>query len=283
MKSKTMHGGRGWIRGLRCGIAVAVVLILSGVHAIAAAVTLPDPAAMKAALPVAPGRIRVVEPHLSTRDHPTIVEYIGWPAERVLDQWLGSSWRAVGVEVEFRALDGYVSRIPGERFRRYSAFLVFERVGQASFSVDNRSQNEKNVPLGPYYLVWDNIRSPELVAEGGTYWPYQTTQLLVSQARLQSLLPGGMAARYADAAALAQKYCLSCHQVNGYGGDKRPGNLAAQVKALNEPTFLRWVLHPGEAKPGTTMPGLPDAMPDRERESSARLLFDYFTAVPVTP
>jgi mono/diheme cytochrome c family protein len=283
MKSKTMIVGRGWIRRIRCSLALAAALILGGVHAIAAAVTLPDLAAMKAALPAAPERIRVVEPHLSTRDRPVIVEYVGWPAERVMDQWLGPSWRAAGVEVEFRALDGYVSRIPSERFRRYSAFLVFERVGQTSFSVDNRSQNEKNVPLGPYYLVWDNIRSPELVAEGGTYWPYQASQVLVSRARLQALLPGGMAARYADAAALAQKYCLSCHQVNGYGGDKRPGNLAAQVKAMDDATFLRWVLRPGEAKPGTTMPGLPDAMPDRERESVTRLLFDYFTAVPVTP
>jgi hypothetical protein len=116
---------------------------------IAAAIMLPDLPAMKTALAVPPGRIRVVEPHLSTRDHPAFVEYVGWPAEKVLDQWLGSAWRVPGVDVEFRALDGYVSRIPAERFLKYRAYLVFERVGQTEFTVDNRAQNQKDVPLGP--------------------------------------------------------------------------------------------------------------------------------------
>jgi mono/diheme cytochrome c family protein len=107
--------------------------------------------------------------------------------------------------------------------------------------------------------------------------------VLVSQARLNALLPAGMAAGYGESAALAQKYCLSCHQVNGYGGDKQPGNLALQARALPEAAFQLWVLRPDEAKPGTAMPGLPDAMPDSERESVARRLYEYLRAVPINP
>jgi mono/diheme cytochrome c family protein len=201
----------------------------------------------------------------------------------VLDRLLGASWRSPGVEVEFRALDGYVSRIPAERFQQHNAWLVFERIGSPVFAVDNPAQNEKNVPLGPYYLVWDNIAHPELLAEGGTYWPYQVAQVLVSQARRGALLPKGIAPGLEESAALAQKYCLACHRVNGWGGDKAPGDLAQIAKALPTADFLRWVLQPSEVKPGTTMPGLPGAMAQADRQAVAQRLHDYLVAVPASP
>ena len=190
---------------------------------------------------------------------------------------------APGTDLEFRALDGYVSRIPAERFARYRGWLVYERVGRDSFSVDNLQQNQRNVALGPWYLVWDNLRDPVLLPEGGTYWPYQVTQLLLSRARVDALLPPGIAPGHDEGAALTQKYCLSCHRVNGYGGDKASADLARTAKMLPRADFLRWVLQPGQVKPGTTMPGLPDAMPESERRSAALRLFDYLVAVPVKP
>lgn len=261
----------------------ALALILFLLHPAAQAVSLPDAIAMKAALPGRLREIQVVEPHLSTDGHRTIVGYKGWPAEVVLDHLLGQAWRVPGVDVEFRARDGYVSRIPTEQFRRYSAYLVFERVGHPRFSVDNLEQNQKDVPLGPYYLVWDNVKHPELIAEGGTYWPYQVVQVLVSQDRMKALLPPGIAAGYEESAALAQKYCLSCHKLNGYGGDKWPGNLAKMVKVISEPVFASWIIQPSQIKASTTMPGLPEGLPMEERKDLAHRLYDYFKAVPVNP
>ncbi len=164
--------------------------------------------------------IEVVEPHLSTQNLKTKVAYRGWPADAVLDHLFGADWRKAGRDVEFRALDGYVSRIPAERFGEYSAYLVFESPGRPGFTVDNPPQNETSVPLGPFYLVWDNIRHPGPLAEGATYWPYQVSEVLVSDTGMKALLPGDMAERYAEDAALARKHCLNCHRINGYGGDK---------------------------------------------------------------
>lgn len=259
-------------------LVLAVAAMLPGR---AAAVDLPDQPAMESSLAEAAVVVEVVEPHLSTADRPVPVQYRGWPAERVLDRRLGQAWRAPGAEIEFRALDGYVSHIPVERFLQYRAYLVFERPGHPTFSVDNRLQNEKNVALGPWYLVWDNLRNPELRVEGGTFWPYQIKQLSLATARLDALLPAGTAAQHAQTAGLAQKYCLSCHQVNGYGGDKWPINLAERVKSLSRPAFLQWVLHPDLARPGTSMPGLPDTMPADQRAALADKLYDYLMAVPV--
>jgi hypothetical protein len=261
---------------------VLLALLFAGSGA-ALAQGLPPPAELKKRMATAPVTVTVVEPHLSTKDKAVRVDYLGYPAQRVLDTLLGSAWKAEGMDVEFRALDGYVSRIPAERFTRYSAYFVFERKGQRQFQIDNLLQNEKRVALGPYYLVWDNIRAPDLIAEGGSYWPYQISQVLVSASRLNALLPGAMRERFAEHAALAQKLCLSCHQVNGHGGNKWPINLAVSVKGIDEATFLRWVLEPGRAKPGTSMPGLPEAMPQAQRQDTARKLYDYLKALPAAP
>jgi mono/diheme cytochrome c family protein len=247
------------------------------------ALPVPDVQGMTTAMPVPATTVTVVEPHLSTRDHRVQVRYRGWPAVAVLDQLLGPAWRASGVEVEFRALDGYVSRIPNERFLRYGAWLVYQRIGHADFALDNLQQNEKNVRLGPYYLVWDNVGHPELLPEGASYWPYQVAEIQVSRARTDALLPAGIARGFEASAALAQKYCLSCHRINGYGGDKALGNLAQVARAMTAAEFLRWVLQPGQVKPGTAMPGLPDSMAESDRRTAARRLYEYLVAVPLLP
>ncbi len=266
-----------------CAIAtLAATWILAVWPAMAAAVALPDRQALAAAMG-APTTVTVVEPHLSTRERPVQAGYLGWPATAVLDKVLGASWRAPGVVLEFRALDGYVSRIPNERFLRFEAWLVVERIGHAGFMLDNLQQNEKNVHLGPYYLVWDNIGHPELLAEGASHWPYQIIVIQVSQARTNALLPSGIAPGFEASAALAQQYCLSCHRINSYGGDKAPGNLAQTAKALSGADFLRWVLQPSRVKPGTAMPGLPDSMAEGDRRAAAQRLLDYLVAVPVLP
>jgi hypothetical protein len=249
----------------------------------AMAEVLPDAAVLQTRLKSQPQTVKVSEPHLYQGGKQVIRTYRGWPAVKVLDLLLGSNWRSPGVEIEFRALDGYVSRIPAERFLKFEAFLTFEHVGHRRFMVDNLQQNERNVPLGPYYLVWNNVRHPELLAEGGTYWPYQVKQILVSTAFKAALLPPDLPAGLSGAAAIAQKYCLSCHKVNGFGGDKWPGNLALQARKLHPDAFVRWVLEPHAVKPGTAMPGLPVTLPQVERELLAWKLHGYLTQVPITP
>jgi mono/diheme cytochrome c family protein len=277
------HPGSGRPTACSPFAALAITWALVAWPLAAGAVPVPDLPAMTKAMGVPATTMTVVEPHLSTRERPVQVRYRGWPAAAVLDKLLGPPWRATGVEVEFRALDGYVSRIPNQRFLRYGAWLVYERTGHTAFVLDNRQQNEKNVQLGPYYLVWDNIGHSELLPEGASYWPYQVAEIQVSQARMKALLPSGIAPGFEASAALAQQYCLSCHRINGYGGDKAPGNLAQTARAMPGREFLRWVLQPNQLKPGTTMPGLPDSMAEADRHAVAQRLMDYLVAVPVQP
>ncbi len=265
---------------MRCRPLLLVPALLAAAPALWAQV-LPTPALLQASLGAPPQPVTVIEPHLSVGGKQVRLSYLGYPIAQVLNAHLGPDWQnKPGKEIEFRALDGYVSRIPVERFAKHRAYLVLARQDGSEFVVDNPGQNEKRVPLGPYYLVWDNIASPELLADGGSGWPYQVAQIALRNSSAAALLPARLAPGFEAQAALAQKFCLNCHQVNGFGGDKMPINLAVRAKQIDGPTWQRWLLNPSAVKPGTAMPPLPDTLP--EREAAARQLHDYLRALPVS-
>ena len=161
------------------------------------------------------------------------------------------------------------------------AFIVFGRGDGSPFTVDNLAQNETDVPLGPYYLVWDNIGSPALLEEGARNWPYQVAEVNLVTLSDAALLPEGLDARFHEGAVLAKTHCLSCHLVNGYGGQKFEANLAEVAKVYDEAEFISLVLAPLSVLKETTMPPLSDRLAEEERQRIAKALFDYLVALPV--
>ena len=228
-----------------------------------------------------PATLAVHEPHLSVGDRRVTIEYVGYPAVDVMATVFGEDWHEQAATVELRALDGYVSRIDVARFLDDTALLAFARADGGPFTVDNLGQNQTDVPLGPWYLVWDNISNPALLDEGASDWPYQVHEVNLVSLSESALLPEGLAADLHEGAALAKRYCLQCHKVNGFGGEKLPGNLAALARLHPEPDFVRLVLSPSSVRSDTTMPPLSDRLPDAERRRIAKALFDYLTAVPI--
>ena len=269
------------LTGLLASACTAPVTEVKTPVAGTAAIVLPEPAALADMLGLNPQTVRVHEPHLFVGDTRPLVEYSAFDSEDVLNHLLGKNWKKSKNDVELRALDGYFVRVSVAKLKRYRAYFAIGRADGAAFTVDNPAQQEKNLPLGPYYLIWDNVSHPELIREGATHWPYQISTVALRPPALHSLLPAGMPPKYRPHAELAQKYCLSCHLVNGYGGDKMPINLADRVKRLNQPEFLAWVLEPTAIDSYTAMPALAPLLPQTERERIAHDLYDYFVQLPV--
>ena len=244
---------------------------------------LPQAEELQRQLGSAPRTVPVYEPHLSVGDRQVAIEYVGYPASDVMARLFGEDWQGQGRTIEFHALDGYVSRIDVGRFSEQNAYLVFARKDGAPFTVDNVEQNETGVPLGPYYLVWDNVSSPVLLAEGARNWPYQVKEVRLVTLSDEALLPAGLDAGFHEGAELVRTHCLSCHQVNGFGGVKFEGNLAEIVKDFEEADFLRLVLTPASERTGATMPALSERLSEGERRRIADAVFDYLKAVPVQP
>jgi len=241
------------------------------------AVPLPAPHADLFGLHAAP--ITVIEPHRSTPLKPVEVTYTGYPVAPVLDALLGMKWRTGEALVGFEAKDGYLSMISAAQLLRYPAYLVYARSDGDDFSVEVPPLNNR-VKLGPWYLVWDNVQHASLQADGATYWPYQVEKIgLVSAPSKAKLFPAMLSERYRDGATLTEKYCLSCHQVNGVGGNKMPIDLGQWAANQSFARFATWVLDPSGKNPLTAMPPLAPERPASERQLMARQIYGYLRAI----
>ncbi|OIR14684.1 hypothetical protein GALL_44900 [mine drainage metagenome] len=255
------------------GIFFLLLLLLSS-HA--GAVLLPRVDEMKRLVAEPPVEIEVIEPLLIEGKRQPHVVYLGYPVERVLRAVLGDQWKTAAAEIEFRALDGYVSHIPTERFDQYRAYLVFAKKHSRGFNLKSRAPDAKSISLGPYYLVWDNIHQPDLIQEGATYWPYQVNEIVISKAPEKNPVSEALS----QPARELEKYCLSCHRVNGYGGNKSLVDLAEQTKMLGEKGFHAWVLDPSSIKPDSGMPAMFEGMPEPDRKALVARLFHYLNDLP---
>ena len=105
---------------------LTVVLIVWPGWSIALAEKIPSPEAL-AQLGARPVTLSVIEPHLSTPEHPVAVDYLAFSAPVVISAALGPEWEAKTKMIEFRALDGYVSRIDVTRLGNGKAYMAFAR------------------------------------------------------------------------------------------------------------------------------------------------------------
>ena len=97
----------------------------------------------------------------------------------------------------------------------------------------------------------------------------------------RALVPEGLDASLHEGVDLTRKYCLQCHKVNGFGGEKFPGNLALLARAHAQADFIELVLAPSSARSTSQMPPVAYRLPEDERRRIAKALFDYLTAVPI--
>ena len=206
--------------------------------------------------------------------------YTGFPLTPLLDRWFGTSWSVPDAEVLFVARDGYRSAVGSDALRTRRAFLAYARSDGAPFTVDNAEQNQRGVPLGPYYVIWDNREAPDRLARGTHGWPYQVTAVEVRSARDdRALLPQGAAGDVVQGFANARKYCLNCHAVRGVGGHKFPLDLARAACRFDDAALGDWIREPSAIRPGTTMPALNRGLMPDERERALRGIVAYLRAI----
>jgi hypothetical protein len=265
------------VRYLLAVITLAMVFLAAGGPQ---AATLPIPSELAARIPAPALPVTVYEPHLATEAGPVARGYRAYPFQSVAEALFGENWRDGADAFEFRAIDGYVSIIPFADFLAHRAYLAVGLADGGPFTVDNLLQNESDISLGPYYLIWENIDDPEIFARGASIWPYQISEIAPVTLSDAALLPQGLDPSLRSAAALAKTYCLNCHNLNGFGGDKVEGNLSALARNLDDDTFRAWVLNPRSVRPDTTMPALSESLPDGERVRIAEELRAYLLAMP---
>ncbi len=190
--------------------------------------------------------------------------------DRVLDSVYGVSWR-VEEELLFTCRDGYQPTIPVQRVLSHRAWLAFERTDQEGFTIHKRESGEiKQVELGPFYLVWENLADAVVRQEADYGWPYQLVgiDLIRRLDRFPRMAPPPDAsAQVLDGFAAYRVHCSKCHKLNGEGGSLGPElNAAVSPLKVRDPTWLRtWIENPSRIRPDARMPPLNPSLPDRAR------------------
>ncbi|HVW66033.1 MAG TPA: cytochrome c [Nitrosospira sp.] len=211
----------------------------------------------------APVSLKVFEPH-ERRER----SYRVLPARAIFDAAFGKDWKNAE-EIIFVAIDGYRAIVPVSKFIEHAGYLAFAHDDSRPFAMTNRLQNDEQVPLGPLYLVWDNIHSKALLESGASDMPYQIRMVeLVSSGSLGKMTPPAEASAQARRGFTHfRKYCTACHTVNGEGGIKGPElNYPVSVTEYMQPGYLkRWIENPQSIRYNTTMPGLGKEIPGRKQ------------------
>jgi cytochrome c2 len=222
-------------------------------------------------------RVRVREPYETSE-----VSFEAFSLAVVLDAIYSPSWRDEE-ELLFTCSDGYQPTVPVRRVLKHKAWLAFDRVDDAEFSIVKlESGQKKRIELGPFYLIWENLDDAQVRQEGDYGWPYQLVgvDLIRTVDRFARMLPPvGAVDEVHDGFAAFRVHCSRCHTINGEGGRIGPElNALVSVVELRDAAWLRrWLDDPSQIAPESRMPRLNPALPNRERTLSA--IISYLEAM----
>lgn len=220
--------------------------------------------------------ITVMEPHMKCGDVDCTITYVGIPLGRLMQYYFPDVWDGFTGFIHFSASDGYLASVNADKARKHDAFLVFERADGRPFVIDNERQNEKNLPLGPFYLVWDNLRNPELQKQGAYGWPYQVVRIeLLPTSAYDKLLSVTASPAVREGFEDWKSYCMSCHHIDGVGGMKCPADLRQLVHGKSREDLRAWISAPASVRAGTNMPPLNVNLDRQERSQVIERIIDY--------
>jgi mono/diheme cytochrome c family protein len=162
-----------------------------------------------------------------------------------------------GVDVFFRARDGYVKPASVARVREAGGYLAFADADRMRGDDPGWEPiDRRQVDPGPYYVVWENAAQHD---PHRYPWPYQLAAIeLASYAqRYPHTAPTGEAP---DAPAWAgftifRSECIACHAINGEGGTIGPElNVPQSIVEYRPAEQLKAYIRKPEAFRYTSMP-----------------------------
>lgn len=190
--------------------------------------------------------------------------YNGFDFKEILRDVYGDESRNYfGIKVTTR--DKYSPIIEMYKFQERRPYLAFKRADQEPFTTI-KYYADKVVDLGPYYLIWEEDYKKD-AARRRDHWPYKITGFTLVNEPPRSLRPGKNAAKdlhwgYKN----FLKQCISCHQLNGFGGSKGGELLSSGIiKKRTDDYLMKFIDNPRKVDPKSTMDPFPTKIDIRKK------------------
>lgn len=250
--------------GMVSRVVIVIMLLASPLQAAPLALA---PEQVRQDLGTAIREVTVIDPYGECGGRQCLVTYFGIPLGTLLEYYFPGQWEGFSGEIHFLAQDGYLGIVAAAKAREKAAYLTFARADGKPFRVDNNQQGERDVPLGPFYLVWDNRDDPALQQMGPYGWPYQVDRIqLVAESVYPAMIPPGASPAVQAGFADFKTYCLGCHYINGVGGRKVAVEMKLLVSGKSDDELRRWIGDPRQVRPESAMPPLNRNLDPEERE-----------------
>lgn len=214
---------------------------------------------------IPPRDITLWEPHEKKE-----VSFKAFAADELMRKIYGDDWRREE-EALFTCTDGFQPSLPVSEFKDHQGYLAFARNDDPEFSVLSPDEHKK-VPMGPLYLVWENIKDASIRRQGTIPgWPYQvaTIDLIRFADRFPRMSPPpGSPASARHGFLVFRRYCVSCHTVNGDGGGKgvELNYPASPTEYWKETWLKKWITDPRSIRYDAQMHAFDRSSPAWEKD-----------------
>src|SRR6478609_9046008 len=157
--------------------------------------------------------------------------------------------------IVFECIDGYKPEMPLELFLKTKAFLAFKDVdAPEGFNWEKILKDGNEMNADPFYLVYTSIP-----ANNEEYkWPYNVIKFHLVAKNKNAVLEPKNNEKASKGFVLFQKYCTTCHAINGIGGEMGPElNYPKSVTEYwKETELVDYIVNPASFRNKVKMPTL---------------------------
>lgn len=159
--------------------------------------------------------------------------------------------------IKVSTLDKYSPIIEIYKFQERKPYLAFKRADQKPFTTI-KYYKDRMIDLGPFYLIWEENYKKD-AARRRDHWPYKITGFSLVNEPPKRLRP--VASAHEDIHWGYKnfiKQCISCHQLDGFGGQKGGELLTSSILKRRSDSYLKkFIDNPRKVDPNSKMDPFP--------------------------
>lgn len=160
--------------------------------------------------------------------------------------------------VEIECHDGYTAYIEAKKFRSDRSYISYKAKGKRKFVTIDGYQ-KKIVDLGTFYLIWKESYKNGEATRRRHHWPWAIKSIKIINELPNRIKPMKNASVDTNWGYLNfVKQCLTCHQLNGFGGQIGPDLLAIEsLKKKDDKWLMKYISDPKSINKDSKMPRFP--------------------------